>query len=603
MITDQIIKGNLEDFKREYGFENLPEEDAFEHFVNYLVLSRINSQIFEDVDSLENVNIDNGQNFGIDGIALLINNTIVRSEENIDSFKQSSRNYPSLNMNLVFIQAKTSATFNSGDILKFISAVKDFLIDENGKNDNTDIAKLKELKKIMLQYETLKCVDKSISPTLNLFYATTGNEPTDNTLISLITDKQDELKNHFAYFKSIHIQLIDKEHLITYYQENQNQIEVNITFKDKVDLGRIEGIGKAFLGYVSASEFLKLISDNEGNFRRNLFYENVRDFKGEDNKVNKGIADTIQDINRKDKFVIMNNGVTIVAKQIDTNFQGGMIKIVNYQIVNGCQTSNIVYLNRQYIEESDFYIPIKLIECADNDIANDITKATNTQNVVPEDAFIALEHFPKKLQSFFENKSKEAPTKIYYERRSKEYNGVYPKINQFQIFHLHKLIRAIVAVFVEEPHNCVKYYPGELYKNTKNVIFGKERKMFTVNQSPYPYYTSCYIWYELEQLFLRGVLDSKYKPLRFHIQMIIKMLIVRTTIHNFENQREIEKECSQIIQQVWDKEEFAKKAKLACSLIDDVIKNKKGKSYLELSRSADFTVKIKEFIRKNKKYK
>ena len=86
MIRDEIIKGNLKDFTEVYNFDKLKEDVAFEHFVNYLIFSRINSQIFDDNDYLEKINIDKGQNFGIDGIGLLINNTFVFSKDNIDYF-------------------------------------------------------------------------------------------------------------------------------------------------------------------------------------------------------------------------------------------------------------------------------------------------------------------------------------------------------------------------------------------------------------------------------------------------------------------------------------------------------------------------------------
>lgn len=71
MIRDQIIKGNLNEFQTEFNYLDLKEDDAFERFVNYLLLTRINSKIFEDNDYIEKISIDNGQNFGIDGIALL----------------------------------------------------------------------------------------------------------------------------------------------------------------------------------------------------------------------------------------------------------------------------------------------------------------------------------------------------------------------------------------------------------------------------------------------------------------------------------------------------------------------------------------------------
>ena len=57
---------------------------------------------------------------------------------------------------------------------------------------------------------------------------------------------------------------------------------------------QIKGVGKAFLGFIKATEFMKLITDENENFRRNIFYENVRDFKGEENKVNSDISETIK---------------------------------------------------------------------------------------------------------------------------------------------------------------------------------------------------------------------------------------------------------------------------------------------------------------------
>jgi hypothetical protein len=293
----------------------------------------------------------------------------------------------------------------------------------------------------------------------------------------------------------------------------------------------------------------------------------------------------------------MNNGVTIVTKMIDTNFQGGEIKVFNYQIVNGCQTSNVLYLNKQFISDNtNILIPLKLIECQDNEIANEITKATNNQNTVPKEAFIALEHFPKILQSFFENISKSAPTKLYYERRNKEYDYILPKINQAQIFHLHKLIKAIVAMFVEQPHSCHRF-PGELYKQTKNAIFGKERIMFTKAQSPYPYYTSCYTWFILEQMFHSDEIYQKYKPFKFHLQMMIKLLIDNSQPKDFENLKETEKFCRPIIDKIWNKEEVKETTKIACSIIEKAIKSEMGKPIDALTRSSDFTEKLKEMIK------
>lgn len=553
MIHDQIIKGNLQDFQTEFNFTDLKEDIAFENYVNYLILSRINSKIFEDNDYIAKINIDNGQNLGIDGIALLVNNIFIFEEEIIDEFKKQSESFPNLYLNFVFTQSKTSPNFDLGELLKFTTAVKDFFrLDNPPLYAKQDIKKIWELKNKLLEYDTLQFVDKNNSPTLNLYFVTTGNPTEDETFIRHKELQENEIKRDNPIFRDVKINLIDRTHLIKYYQEIQNNVSQRVIFKEKVDLGTILKVGKAFLGYISAFEYLKLITDEDENFRQNLFYENVRDFKGADNKVNLEIAGTIKNSAFNDKFVLLNNGVTLVAKNVDTNYQGGEVKITNYQIVNGCQTSNVLYLNRGFIKsDTSLLVPIKLIECQDNEITNAITKATNSQNPVPEEAFIALEEFPKELQKFFDSKPHSAPHKIYYERRSREYEYVKPRINQMQVFHLHKLIRAMMAMFVDAPHLCYRF-PGELYKQTKHERFGEKRKMFTKGQSPFPYFTSCYTWFVIENMFNKKELDDNYKSLKFHLMLAIRLKIAGKDINNFCNLKETERYCIKILDFLYD---------------------------------------------------
>jgi len=598
MIKDQIVKGNLKDFKEQYNFNELTEDDAFEHFANFLIFQRFNSEIFEDNDYLNKINLDKGQNFGIDGIGFLMNNTFVFNDENIESFKKTSQKYPSINADIVFTQAKTSQKFDSGEILKFVTATKEFLSEKPLIQKNEGIEIFKSLKTNFLSYETLNCVNKNNSPNCHLYFITTGKNLNDPTLKTLIESQENEIAEQFPIFKNVKIQLVGRDELIKYYLEFQNQVETTIEFKERVDLGEIQGVGKAFLGYVKANEYLKLITDEQGNFRRNIFYENVRDFKGERNKVNSDISETLKSTDFKDKFVLLNNGVTIVAREVDTNFQGGVIKINNYQIVNGCQTSNVIYINRDEITP-DIVIPLKLIECLDNDITSEITKGTNNQNPVPEEAFVALEKFPKLLQGFFSNISNEAPEKIYYERRSKEYDFIQPPINQSRIFHLHKLIRATVAMFLDQPHSCHRY-AGELYNSTKSTILGQEKKLFTENQSPFPYYTACYLWYVLENLFNNGTIYKRYKPYKFHLMYCIKMLSEKSNLKGFDRINDTEKYCRVILKDIWDNKKIQKLIVISCSAIELTIDNSKSISYKLKPRSSEFTKLLYSEILKKK---
>ena len=72
----------------------------------------------------------------------------------------------------------------------------------------------------------------------------------------------------------------------------------------------------------------------------NVFEDNVRDFQGDNNDVNGGIASTLNN-DDSEIFSVLNNGVTIVASSISPT--GDQFTINDYQIVNGCQTSNVLY--------------------------------------------------------------------------------------------------------------------------------------------------------------------------------------------------------------------------------------------------------------------
>ena len=76
-----------------------------------------------------------------------------------------------------------------------------------------------------------------------------------------------------------------------------------------------------------------------------------------------------------------------------------MYELSDFQVVNGCQTSNEVYNCKEYA--SYIFVPIKIIYTTDTEIISSIVKATNRQSPVPEEAFVALtEPLPAKAGRF-----------------------------------------------------------------------------------------------------------------------------------------------------------------------------------------------------------
>ena len=76
-------------------------------------------------------------------------------------------------------------------------------------------------------------------------------------------------------------------------------------------------VEQAFLGILPADRSLELVTDEEGEIRKALFYDNVRDFQG-DIDVNADIRKTLRSSDRK-RFCVLNNGVTVVARALKSD--------------------------------------------------------------------------------------------------------------------------------------------------------------------------------------------------------------------------------------------------------------------------------------------
>jgi hypothetical protein len=76
----------------------------------------------------------------------------------------------------------------------------------------------------------------------------------------------------------------------------------------------IDGVKEAYIGYLPFSEFMTILRDDVGEIR-DIFYDNVRDWAEYRATVNDKIRETVISKDRE-RFLLMNNGVTIVAKDM-----------------------------------------------------------------------------------------------------------------------------------------------------------------------------------------------------------------------------------------------------------------------------------------------
>ena len=149
-------------------------------------------------------------------------------------------------------------------------------------------------------------------------------------------------------------------------------------------------------------QFLKAYRDKTGNVDQ-LFEKNVRQFLGSRKKINRGIAETLN--NKPEMFGLYNNGITIVVSDFTPNSQDSCTLHDPY-IVNGCQTTKTIWqvlgqkleaggtgrseqLENWHARAARGVVVTKIVKSNSAEIT-EITRFTNSQNAVRERDFIAL---------------------------------------------------------------------------------------------------------------------------------------------------------------------------------------------------------------------
>ncbi|HMZ67586.1 MAG TPA: AIPR family protein, partial [Leptospiraceae bacterium] len=345
-MQDLVITGNLNSFKDNFGFENLKESEQFERFCFFSLLNREVRYALNpnDIDS-----ISVGENKGIDGIAIVINDGLVKSQQEFEQVIQSKQK---ISVVIYFIQAKTSTSFDDKEMANFLDTINDFLEEKPLYPTTKEIQSYHGIYLMMMN--NLRIV-KDFQ--LYAFYACAGNW-NENTSISTTIQIKKKILEGRNLFSQVNIIPVDKTKLLDFYRKASNPIEAEFSFNQKVSISGIDSVDESYIGLLSFKEFKKLIIEPNKDRIRNLFYDNVRDFLGTENEVNDKIQDTIR--NKKFlEFALMNNGITIIASE--NSGRGDTFILHNYQIVNGCQTSNVLFECKDFPGIDDTLIPVKVI--------------------------------------------------------------------------------------------------------------------------------------------------------------------------------------------------------------------------------------------------
>lgn len=539
---DRITQSMVESFKANQNLGITDPSLLFEYFVNYCAINNVYGSNNFDLEE-----VTTGQaTQGIDGIAIIVNQKLVDSTDDIDMLIELNQ---TISVKFVMIQTKTSEAFSNAEIGNMFTYTKLYFSDDTSIFKTVEMQKFIELK----DYIFSKGDKLKKNPELILYYATLGTWVDDENLQRAIHVGCDNLKST-NLFSNIRFIPCGSAEIQDMYRKTKAKLTATFRFEKRVTMYSISDDEVGYSGVLPFKEFKKIILEESGATRP-VFEDNIRDYLGPDPEVNKGIGETILSGN-VNAFSMLNNGITIVASSI--SIPGDIATIEDYQIVNGCQTSNMLIDNIDNVDNIDeLIIPIRIIATKDENLKNEITRATNSQTAIKKEQLEALSTFQKNLETYY--KTYTEPDALVYERRTGQYrDGNIPKN---RIVSIPTQIKTMAAMFLNEPSAVSGQY-GTVAKRVGNKIFRTSDRLIM-------YYVSAMALYKIENLFKTNKIDKIYRRSRYHAMMLFRMVVSNQEMPKF-NQRKMELYCQNLLNVLQDNERCEK---VFVGIVDFIVSN------------------------------
>ncbi|WP_286830931.1 MULTISPECIES: AIPR family protein [Kordiimonas] len=466
----------------------------FEAFVNYCVFSKYSADRVEVTDL-----VYEGADPGIDGAMLFLDDRAVFSKEELAGiFDNSRREYQ---VSIVLTQAKTSTSWSKLEVDSFVAAITDLLSEVPAQPLSQYLRDFREM--FQLLYKNIGRIKNGL-PNIHAYFLS-GAADTDATEINAAFSIGEAALTRLGYSHETKYVKAHRDYIHQLWLSADGPVEARLATVGYAPFPTAPDINNAYVATVSARNFIDTVLKNsDGTTRKKLFEENVRDFLGVDAEVNSEISQTLREAEKKSRFGMMNNGITIVASSVRP--AGQEIFVRDFQIVNGCQTSNVLIALDEEVDDS-VSLMVKLIEADEPAVIDDIVRATNRQSKVEDAQFTSTLNVLRDLERFFNARGAEESNRLYFERRKGQYRV--ENVAPMRIFDVRETARCYAAISMMRP-DLASRYPNRLTGELLNDVFRS-------GHAEEDYYTACYAHYRLKGLVSNKKFDGRYSKLRWHI--------------------------------------------------------------------------------------
>lgn len=375
-----------------------------------------------------------GNDGGCDSIYILLNGNIVTQ----DQLSTISAPRGSI-LELLVSQAKYVTSFKEDAVMKWKTISENLLDLNNNITEYSDRYNEMVLDNFQLFRELItKTIRNQVQIKITYSYVTIANELHPN-----VVQQSEELKsivNRLFPTASVNVEFIDANRLFALYGKNGDYVE---------ELNLIESAiartDKDYIGLVNIATFFDFITDDNHKLIQSYFDSNVRDYQGH-NTVNSAIAETLNNKEMQGDFWWLNNGVTILASNIQLTTPKKIV-VENPEIVNGQQTSREIYNyfagDLALKDDETRNILVRLIKPEAEEVRDQIISATNNQTNIPKYSLRVTDPIHYQIELFFK------PRGLYYDRRKNFYKN--QKKKSTDIIGVSFLAQVLISIILKKP--------------------------------------------------------------------------------------------------------------------------------------------------------
>ena len=528
-----VLKGIVEDYAKSFDLDSSDISKNFEYFVNYLLAHKELGHIVQP-----NELTTSEDDASLDGIAIFLDGNLITSLEMAEEILSDKKR--KVDAKIILTQVKSGESFEKDDIANFLSGILNFLTQDNFYPQGT----FNQIRHEIL-FQILKNV-KNIRnglPDIAVYFATSGIYQKSDEHEAIFKQIKYEIEQK-TFFHQVKAEPLDRAKLISLYDDTNKDIQAKLKFQEFFAIPSMPNIPQSYLALVNAKDFIdSILFDEDKNIKNNIFEENIRAYLGEEVYVNSNIKKSLEEEKSQKIFSVLNNGITIISPDLAFSPSDKTIDLTNYQIINGCQTSNVLFENRDIIND-DTKIIVKFISTTHEETITKIISSTNNQSNIDNNAFLGLKEKTRMVQRYFEttNNTVGDENRVYFERRQNEYSQ--SDYQKSRIFDLRTVVQAYNAMILEEPFNSSRY--------VKKIFESNE--LFKDDDEESLYYICSLALYKIHVAINSKKL--KYSNLKWHVLFIMKYVATKSNKNWTRNSKKSNQNVKKIIETLTDKEKF-----------------------------------------------